>query len=173
MVRNVNRTLGLAAGLALLGAGLSGCGSSKANDWAFTDAEGSIRSLSDYEGQVVVLGFTNTWCDPCLDAAVHMQKLHEEFAAQGVKVIYISAWERGDPEDWLRENGFTYGVMLNATEIARQYDVDRLPTFFVMGVDGKIIFRAEGYNEKTGQKIAKALTKHLRRHGRNTIVQGG
>ena len=103
MQRIVNRSLGLGLGLLLLG-GLGGC-SAKAKDWTFTDSQGSVRSLSDYKGQTVVISFSNTWCDPCQQAAVHMQAIQDRFGSHGVKVLNISSWERGNPEKWMAENG--------------------------------------------------------------------
>ena len=141
MQRIVNRSFGLGCGLLVLCAGLAGCSSRKAPNWTFADNEGSIRTISEYKGQVMVLGFSNTWCESNLEAALSLQDLHERFADQGVKVVYFSAWERGDPVTYMQENGFTYGLIVNATTVAREYKVDRIPTFFVVGVDGRVIHR--------------------------------
>ena len=165
MQRIVNRTLGLCCGLALLCGTLSGCASKKASDWTFTDAQGSIRTLSDYQGQVVVIGFSNTWCDPCQDAALHMQSFQEKFGTQGVKILSVSAWEQGDPEEYMADNGYTYGIMLDGTELAQQYKVTRIPTFVVIGVNGKVIYRHNGLSKGTPEKVAKVVEKHMRKHG--------
>jgi peroxiredoxin len=167
MQRIVKRTFLVGGALTLLCAGLAGCSSSKAQSWTFTDDEGSIRRLSDYQGQVLVLGFSNTWCDPCQEAAVHMQMLHERFSDRGVKVMTVSAWERGDPDMYMQEHGYNYGVMTQGTEIAREYDVDEIPTFFVVGVDGKIVSRFEGFSDDTSDKISKSVEKHLQKVARN------
>ena len=50
MYRIVNRAFALGGGLLLLGAGLSGCGS-KSPQWSFTSDDGTLHSLSDYQGQ--------------------------------------------------------------------------------------------------------------------------
>jgi peroxiredoxin len=125
------------------------------------------RTFLDYQGQVLVLGFSNTWCDPCQEAAVHMQLLHERFSDRGVKVMNVSAWERGDPDMYMQEHGYNFGVMTNGTEIAREYNVDEVPTFFVVGVDGKIISRFEGFSDNTPDKISKSVEKHLQKVARN------
>ncbi|MHC4127489.1 MAG: TlpA family protein disulfide reductase [Planctomycetota bacterium] len=161
MQRIVKRTFLVGGALALLCAGLAGCGSTKAKSWTFTDDEGSIRNLSDYEGQVLVLGFSNTWCEPCQEAALQMQSIQDRFRDQGVKVMTVSCWERGDADAYMQEHGYNYGVMLNGTKIAREYDVNEIPTFLVVGVDGKILSRYEGYGKSTPDKISKSVQKHL------------
>jgi len=167
----VNRMLGLGCGLGLLIAA-TGC-SSHPTDWTFTDSQGSERNLSDYKGQVVVIGFSNTWCEPCQEAAMHMQSLQERFGPAGVKVINVSSWERGDPEKWMGEHGYTYGVMLNGTDVARDYKIDRVPTFVVLGVDGRVIYRAEGFKDSTGEKIDRVVERHLAKHGQGAYAAHG
>ncbi len=155
----VKRTLGLGLGLAAAWT-LVGC-ATKAPDWTFTDATGAIRNLSDYEGKILVLAFSNSWCDPCQEAAVQMQMLHVKFGDHGVKVVYVSSWERGDPATYMQEHGFNYGLMVNATEIARDYDVNRVPTFFVVGTDGAILFRNDGWSKGVAKQITRTIEKHL------------
>ena len=174
MPRIVNRLFGPGLGLLLLGTGLAGC-SSKVQDWTFTDAQGAVRNLSDFEGNVIVLAFSNSWCDPCQEAAVHMQDIHDRFAAEGVKVVYISSWERGDAEEYMKENGYTYGLVIDGTEIARDYRVDRVPTFYVVGVDGRVVYRHEGFESDTPHKMVRAIEKHLKRAGKRSdhVAQHG
>ncbi len=162
MQRIVKRTLAVGLGLGLM-VSMTGCSATSSN-WHFTDAQGEVRELSDYKGQVVVISFSNTWCEPCQDAAKLMQDLQERFGRHNVKVITISSWERGDPQKWMYDHGYTYGVMLRGTEIARQYKVDRLPSFLVIGMDGRAIYRHEGLSKSTPGKIAKVFEKQLRKH---------
>lgn len=165
------RLFGLGCGLVLL-CGATGC-SSKPKDWNFTDAQGSVRSLSDYQGQIVVIGFSNTWCDPCQDAATHMQSMQESFGPQGVKVINVSSWERGSPEAWMADHGYTYGVMVNGTDIAREYKVDRVPTFVVLGSNGKIVYRTEGFKNSTPRKLTRVVERQLKKSGASAFASHG
>ncbi len=172
MQRIINRSLGLCCGLLLVGVGLSGCAGAKAQELSFTDASGASHMLSDYQGQVVVLSFSNTWSDPCRAAAPHLQALHERFAAQGVKVMAVNAWERGDPLSFMDEHGYTFEMLLNGTDLAREYKVTQVPTFYILGVNGRIIFHHEGFEEKTAVKMTKAIDKHLMKHGRQNKAHG-
>ncbi len=163
MQRIVQRSLGLVTA-SLVFAALASCGSHAPN-WTFKDAGGDLRAMSDYQGGVTVLAFTNSWCDSCHYAAMFLQEIQQRFADQGVRVVYVSSWEHGDPGAYLNENGYTYGLMLNGTELAQQYSVTRLPTFVVIGVNGKVIYRHNGLSKGTPAKITKVVEKHMRKHG--------
>ncbi len=171
MHRIVRRTL-IGGGLAVAFCALASC-SSGPKSVMFTDAQGTVRTLTDYKGSVLVIGFANTWCDPCQEAGLQMQALQERFGSQGVKVLSVSAWERGDPRKWMAEHGYNYGVMLNGTDIARQYDVDKMPTFVVLGVDGKVIYRHDGFDRSAPDKIASAIEKHMRKMGNSFAGANG
>ena len=163
MKRIANRPFGLISIVAVMTIGLSGCGSStKTTDWSFTDAAGDIRTLSDSRGGVVVLAFINTWCEPCQEAAFHLQQLQTRFADRGVRVVFVSSWERGDPASYMEDRGFTYGLLLNGTTIARDYKVKRVPTFCVIGANGREVARIDGFNKKTMARLASAIKKHSR-----------
>ena len=171
MNRIVKRTFTVGVGLAVL-CGLNGC-ASKATNWKFADAQGQIRDLSDYEGQIVVISFSNTWCEPCKEAAGHMQTLQQRFGPHGVKVMTVSSWERGDPQQWMIDHGYTYGVMVDGTSIAQRYDVDQMPTFLVIGVNGRVIYRHDGLSKSTPGKLARVIEKHLRQHGGKSYAKHG
>ena len=175
-MHRINRTLGFGIGLVVLGAGLAGC-STKAKSWTFMDAEGSIRTLADYHGKVVVLSFSNSWCDPCQAAAPHMQAIKERFAGQPVKVMNVASWEHGHSENYMAAHGYTYDLMTNGTDIAREWNVTEIPTFVVLSVNGKVLDRYEGFSLSTPGKITATVQKHLAKVARNpgryrTVAQG-
>ncbi len=150
MRRIANRPFGLVSIVAVMTVGLSGCGSATTtSDWSFTDAAGDIRTLSDSRGGVVVLAFINTWCEPCQEAAFHLQHLQTRFADRGVRIVFVSSWERGDPASFMEDRGYTYGLLLNGTTIAREYKVKRVPTFCVIDANGREVARVDGFNKKT------------------------
>ncbi len=163
MHRDGKRSWGKVFAAAIVAAGLGGC-SGRTPELTFKDAQGDVRTIADTGGGVMVLAFTNTWCEPCLQSALHLQGLHQQFADRGVRIVFVSAWERGDPAAFLQEHGFTYGLMLNGTAIARDFSVKDLPTFCIVGPDGKVVARYEGFSADTTDKLARSLDKYLRRY---------
>ena len=62
-----------------------------AGNFDFSSLEGGQKkSLSDYEGKVVVLNFWATWCIPCLTEIPDLNELSSRLKDEGLVVISIS-----------------------------------------------------------------------------------
>ena len=143
------------AGLGLLPVG------SKAPDWELPSGTGKKISLKSLRGKVVVLDFWATWCGPCRRAMPEVQKLHNRFKDKAVAVFGVNCGERSprvDPVKFMKDKGYTYGQLLHGELAARAYRVRGIPTFYVIGKDGKILFATSGINLRgIGGIIEKAL----------------
>lgn len=135
-----------------------------AADWELKDADGKTVKLSDLRGNVVVLDFWGTWCAPCLKAAPEVQALHEAFLGQPVKVLGLNFREK-DPQkaiDHMREHNYTFGLLLGADQVVRDYRVRVFPTYYVIGFDGEVVHIEDGY--KAGQtfgELNRVITEYL------------
>jgi thiol-disulfide isomerase/thioredoxin len=121
---------------------------SEAPDFTLENDEGESVTLSELRGQVVVLDFWATWCGPCKAAMPGVQELHEEFAEQPVAIYGVNCWEQGPSQaavDYFRgEKDYTYGLLLGGDAVADTYRVTGIPTFYVIGPDGTIVYRSVG-----------------------------
>jgi peroxiredoxin len=95
-VRSIPRfTLVLASSVLLLG--LSGCyGNSRpprigsmAPDFTVQDAQEKF-TLSQFRGQVVVLNFWATWCEPCVEEVPSLVEMQRKMKAKGITVLAVS-----------------------------------------------------------------------------------
>jgi thiol-disulfide isomerase/thioredoxin len=133
--------------------------SQAAPDWTLKDSDGKDVSLSDYRGKVVVMDFWATWCGPCRAIMPNLQKLHEKYKDKGVVVLGLNCWESADPVAFMKENGYTYGLILKADEVAKAYGVSAIPTLVVVGPDGKIRHRALGTGGE--EAVERAINEAL------------
>ncbi len=124
-----------------------------APDWTLTDSKGETHSLEDFRGQVLVLDFWATWCGPCLAAMPKLQMLHEHYQKKGVKVVGISTWESGDPVKLMNERNCSYLLLLNGDKVAKEYSISGLPTLYVIGADGKIVYSDVGFSVESYEKL--------------------
>lgn len=133
----------------------------QAPDWTLQTPDGKSVSLNQLKGSVVVMDFWATWCGPCKAAMPHVQKLHEEYGSKGVKVFGMNCWERdGDPVQYMKDKNYTYGLLLNADDVATAYKVSGIPTFYIIGRDGKIAYVGVGFSGSTDE-MEEAIEKAL------------
>jgi thiol-disulfide isomerase/thioredoxin len=134
-----------------------------APNWKLADAEGKMHGLADYRGKLLVLDFWATWCGPCVQAMPSLQKLHEKYHQRGVDIIGINAWEESNAAAYMKKKGYTYGLLLKGETIAEVYRANVLPTIYIIGIDGKIIYRSVGADAEI---LAAIIEQKLKEQGR-------
>jgi cytochrome c biogenesis protein CcmG/thiol:disulfide interchange protein DsbE len=119
-------------------------------------------SLASLGGKVVLLNFWATWCQECRPEMPMFERLHREFAAQGLSVIGINAREgTAAIRGYAKELRLTFPLVLDPKgEINAAYGVIGLPTTFLIGRDGRAVARGVGPREWTAapaRTIVQAL----------------
>ena len=98
--------------------------------------DGGTLSLSDFEGQPVIINFWASWCVPCRQEAPALEAVWQSFRDEGLVVIGINQ-PRSDPEDqaraFLDEFGVSYPNVFDTQGFSGiDYGVSGIPvTFFV------------------------------------------
>jgi hypothetical protein len=91
-----------------------------------------------------------------------VQKLHEKYQGKAVSVFGVNTWERGgDPKKYMESQKYTYGLLLKGDDLAKKYGISGIPTFVLIGPDGKILHIGVGYDEKGDEELAKIIDKAL------------
>lgn len=105
--------------------------------------EGKLVNLADFKGKIVYLDFWASWCGPCMMEMPSAKKLQDTFATQDVVFLYISVDE--DEKAWQKTMAAKNmkGVHVIAKgfdhEVPKKYGVNGIPTYYLIGRDGKII----------------------------------
>jgi thiol-disulfide isomerase/thioredoxin len=146
-------------GLLAVGAG--------APEWSLKGGDGKSHKLSEYRGKVVVLDFWGTWCPWCIKAMPAIQKVHEKFKGQPVVVLGMNheGNPQVDPAAYMAKNKFTYGLILNAGDVAPDYKVSGWPTLYVIGADGRILLAKGGFSPTLEQELTEVIEKGLKDSG--------
>lgn len=101
--------------------------------------DGQIK-LSAYRGEVVLLDFWATWCDPCRDEIPHFIELQKRYRDRGLQIIGVSMDDGPEPvRDYYERLKMNYPVVMGNAKIGELYGgVLGLPIAFVIGRDGHI-----------------------------------
>ena len=127
-----------------------------APDFELPALDGPRWRLSDAAGKVVLLNFWETWCGPCRMELPHLQRIHDRFSAAGLTVVGVSSENPAETLRFLRDNGITYTALSDARNHATsRYHVDAIPTTFIIGRDGALRDRIEGYTKE--EAFARAV----------------
>lgn len=128
------------------------------------DQHGNKVSLASLSGKVALLDFWGTWCLPCRASHKELQDLANQFKGQDVRVLSIAVNEksRQAPIDYMQKHGYTFELLLDGDQAAKDYGVKAYPTFVVVGRDGRVLQRADGYErDKTVPALAESIRQGL------------
>ena len=111
--------------------------------------DGKAYSLDGLKGKAVLLDFWATWCGPCIRSMPTVEKLHEEYRAQGLVVLAVDVGEtRETVEKFLKTRNLPYPVIMgDEAGIPAAYGISAFPTFVMIGTDGKVAAHQIGFNE--------------------------
>jgi peroxiredoxin len=144
----------------------------KAPDFTLRDTTGKKVTLSSYKGKAVIVDFWATWCAPCKIEIPWLEKLHDQYASQGLEILGVSEddldyddqakllkekQEIADAASKLRVN---YPILIDDSNVSKPYGgVDALPTTYFVDRDGKVVAATVGLadRDEIEADIRKAL----------------
>ncbi|MFD1360776.1 peroxiredoxin family protein [Lentibacillus salinarum] len=117
-----------------------------APDFQLETMEGEQMKLSDLRGQRVMVNFWATWCPPCRAEIPDLQKFYEN---KDIEILAVNLTDtesnRSDVQEFVADFGMTFPVLLDEnTEVANQYQIQPIPSSFMIDSDGRIQFKALG-----------------------------
>ncbi len=127
----------------------------------FLDADGNERSLSDFQGRVVVLNLWATWCAPCRKEMPSLDRLQAALGGDDFDVIALAV-DRGDLskvlsfyEDVGIENLRVYHDP--TAKAGRTLRAPGLPTTLIIDRKGQEVGRVLGDAEWDGEDVLSLL----------------
>ncbi|MFV9507152.1 MAG: redoxin domain-containing protein [Oscillochloridaceae bacterium umkhey_bin13] len=108
---------------------------------------GGTVDLADYRGQIVLLNFWGTWCEPCKREMPALQSAHAELGPEGLAVIGVNLTDdelaqgrdQAAIQSFLDQFGVTYPNALDLDgSLTNAYRVFPLPTSFFIDGEGRI-----------------------------------
>jgi cytochrome c biogenesis protein CcmG, thiol:disulfide interchange protein DsbE len=101
---------------------------------------GGTASLADYRGQVVVLNFWGSWCEPCKEESPLLERWHHRIRERSGTVLGVDMLDvTGDAEDFIAEYGLSYPMLKDRDgEGIEAFGVAQFPETFVIDRRGRI-----------------------------------
>ena len=122
--------------------------SGPAPNFTLQSRDGKSVSLADLKGQVVMVNFWATWCQPCRQEMPHLEALHKRYSSLGFTLLGVNVEDNPEgAKKWLDENGpVTFPVLLDPkNQVSKLYKVVAMPSTVLVARDGTMRFIHHGY----------------------------
>lgn len=125
-----------------------------------TTLDGSIVSLEQFRGKVVMVDFWSSWCAPCKAEGPMLAETYRVWRDRGVEFVGIAIWdERGPVDEFIQRTGIEYINGLDDGRIAVDWGVRGIPEKFFVNANGEVVRKIIGPNtEATLSRVLTELT---------------
>lgn len=129
----------------------------QAPDFTLKDTSGKEYKLSDFRGEVVVVNYFTTWCEPCLDEAPELEAFNSEY--KEAKLLILAKGETSSRiKKYIDETGSKLTYLLDTKEeTAKAYNVVGQPETLIINEKGIIRERFSGPTTK--EKLIEMVEK--------------
>ena len=125
------------------------------NDFTLIDLDGKEISISDFAGKTVVLNFWATWCPPCKAEIPDFIEVYDDYRDKGVQFIGVSNEDMPTLTQFVQEYGINYPILVDNAGIGGYWGVRAIPTTFILGRDGTVLFKNVGM--MTRSQLSQAI----------------
>jgi thiol-disulfide isomerase/thioredoxin len=127
-----------------------------------TNADGSVDTLKDLKGKVVVLDFWATYCPPCIEEIPHLNALQAKYGAENLEIVGLHV---GGPDDRPRVPAFLEKVKINYSLATPEEamvafvfsETDLIPQTLVLDRSGNLAKKFVGFDENVKKDLDKMI----------------
>lgn len=161
--------------LALIGAAMVGCDIGEiprapevgalAPEYSSATLAGDSIKLSEHQGEVVVLNVWATWCFPCREEIPALQRLHDRYSEEGLRIVGVSVDARGEEaaiRNFIDEFGVTFDIWYDpAQRVISTFQVIGVPNTYLIDREGIIRWKHIGPVTDDDPQLLSALESAL------------
>ncbi|MCC6660575.1 MAG: TlpA family protein disulfide reductase [Phycisphaerales bacterium] len=129
--------------------------------------KGKSFTLSAERASVIVLDFFGSWNAQSKAAAPELEKMAAALQGRPVKIISLAIRERDENKaiEFLSQPRYAAGLLPAADDVAKAYRARVIPSYFVVGFEGEIIYTTGNYaRDATVKEMQTAIETYLGSH---------
>ncbi|MBA4348667.1 MAG: hypothetical protein C0415_01575 [Thermodesulfovibrio sp.] len=132
----------------------------KAPDFTLKDLNGNDVSLFSFKGKVMILNFWGTWCPPCKEELLSLDRLDRIFKNRGLVILAVSTdTSLSTVKDFIAKNPMGLTVLFDGKQKVSKglYKVFMQPTTFIIDKRGIIYKKYFSEQDWTKPEIAREI----------------
>lgn len=110
----------------------------------------------------VVLAFFKVSCPTCQYAFPFLERLHQAYGANKVKLLGISQNDSKETAAFAQQFGITFPILLDDTHaypVSNAYGLTNVPTIFWIAQDGEIELSSVGWVKQDFEEISRKMAE--------------
>lgn len=127
--------------------------------YKFLDADGREQTVFEMQGRLVLMHVWASWCAPCIESLPAMKAALDDLPADSTMFVGLNVDANPDEgralaakNDW----NWSHTYLGDDSDMSRQLAVSSVPTYFLIGRDGKLIASSSEWNA-IHQQLQQAL----------------
>lgn len=134
----------------------------RAPDIGLRDLDGNNVTMSSLRGNVVIVDFWASWCEPCAEEMPVLERLYTTYRGQGLRVVGVSQDRTADNmRSFLNDHSVSFPIVHDASHaVAGRYEPPRMPTSYIVDRSGVVRHVHAGYRSgdaRTMEREVRAL----------------
>ncbi|MCA9753310.1 MAG: TlpA family protein disulfide reductase [Gemmatimonadetes bacterium] len=132
---------------------------------------GDKIALDDLLGKgPILIDFWATWCKPCIKELPYVQRIADEYADKGLKVLAVTIdtpRSQSQVKKFVKTRGFTFDVVLDGeSDVFRKCQgKGSIPYVVILDSEGFIRYQHTGYRPGDEKELEHEVVKLLREAG--------
>jgi thiol-disulfide isomerase/thioredoxin len=128
-----------------------------APDFEYKYYDGRSAKLSDLKGKIVVLDLWAISCSPCRESLPALQKIYNKYKNnENIVFLALNTGEKWKGEERIKNVkkfadslNYTFPIVINeGKDVFKIFDLDGIPTKFIIDREGKIQFKDLGFSDE-------------------------
>jgi peroxiredoxin len=142
-----NRIAGMVAALILTLPAVAAAPSGPAPQFTLPAKAGGEVSLAQYKGQVVMLNFWASWCEPCRHEMPLLEDIYKKYNKLGFTLIGVNVEpDSKAANDWLKQTPVSFPVLYDKdSKVSQLYNVAGMPTTVIIDRKGNLRYLHVSY----------------------------
>lgn len=130
--------------------------------WSETTVSENL-DLAEFRGKVVVIDFWASWCVPCRRSFPWLNTMNDKYAKDGLVIIGVNVdKETESAAEFLQKFPAKFRISYDTNGVlARKFDVQGMPSSFVIGRDGQMSARHLGFKVRRQDEYEAAIVAAL------------